>query len=224
MELLDSCFVKGTGLTFIDQILSSQQSVDGIGNTNGNDNGNAEGNCTTRATAGTKNTVIEIIGKSETGKSKVLMSLAANYVACTTNTTTLPTSTSTSTSTSFLSLGSNSTTAANATVTAPTAPSLLPVPFVIILDPEHTINIQQLRDYIVSATLRRWNKTDQFREYYNKACCLLYQKRNNNDHNDNDECDNNKSHNKNSNNNNNYADHFTFDQEVLAALDHIHII
>ena len=43
MELLDLCFVKGTGLTFIDQILSSQQSVDGIGNTNGNDNGNAEG-------------------------------------------------------------------------------------------------------------------------------------------------------------------------------------
>ena len=40
------------------------------------------------------------------------------------------------------------------------------LPFVIIIDPEHAMDIHSLYNYVQSATLRKWNRTQQFRTYF----------------------------------------------------------
>ncbi len=81
---------------------------------------------------------IELIGSTSTGKTHVLMSLAANYVVAT----------------SPLSLQ------------LPQSQNQQPWPFVIMIDPEHAINAHTIQNYVESATLQKWNKTQQFRYHY----------------------------------------------------------
>ncbi len=146
--LLDS-FPRGTGLTFIDKILA----------TNAN-NTNAYTNTKTNisnANADTRNKSdisLEIVGRTGMAKTKILLCLAANYAAAT--------------STACLRLkrrnGANTNTDANIITGTLAHHDDDDGPPIIIFDPEHAVDFEELVGLIRVAVLRRWNATSEFRQ------------------------------------------------------------
>ena len=212
MELLKSCFIQGTGLKFIDQILVSLQHSNNSPHETSTDMKNYDSNNNNK---NSKNAVIEIIGKSATGKTQILSTLATNYaIAAVSHCTSLD-------FTSEFSSASKS--------------SPPPPPFhVIVFDPEHAIHIQQLHNYIASALLRKWNTTETFRHCYHQLVIkrTIDNKSNNSgseqmNHHSGD--NSNSTHEPDGDCNDNdmngsIMDTKLFDQQVLDALDHIHIV
>ncbi len=260
-ELLSSCFCRGTGLPFIDQILQlqlQQQKEQQLQQNQFKRNIHTTPTpSTTTRTAGSysadkdrnnhQNVAIEIVGRSGTGKSQILMSLAANYVAATSSSSFLPSfassssfSASSNTSHSdtsninsninsnsnissnknnYSSNNNNSDTEEDRTELSPQSSSSLLLPFVIILDPEHAMNVHQISSNIYSAILRRWNSTDQFREYYDLAAAS--KSNNNGDHHHSHRHHYDYDHDATTNNNN---DHESIQRDYINALERIHII
>ena len=86
------------------------------------------------------NVALEIIGPSGTAKTKVLMALASNYMAAT--------------CTGCLGLGP---------IPNPIGMRKM-MPLVVIFDPEHTVDSDQLIGLVRASVLRRWNTTNTFRQ------------------------------------------------------------
>ena len=120
-DLLLQSFPRGTGIPFVDKMLvSKSNSKNGI--------------------------ALEVFGRTGTAKTKLLMALAANYVAAT--------------STSCLGLPKSS-------VSLPVA--IHQIDPVVIFDPEHAIDVDELFGLVRVAILRRWNSTNQFRQCLERA-------------------------------------------------------
>ena len=66
-ELVLNCFPHGTGISFLDKILENQRDRTKQGNNQKSEDSR----------------IIELIGKSGTCKSRILMNLAANFIAAT---------------------------------------------------------------------------------------------------------------------------------------------
>ena len=203
-ELLDSCFVKGTGITFIDQLIlqyqkkqhkqqqhKQQQQIQ-------HPSKNIQHSYKDYKNQNNKSNVIEILGRSSTGKSQILMSLAANYVASTTCNF-IPSNIITNNN--FIMESSSSSTSSTMS------------PIVIIIDPEHSIHVHQLKNYIVSALLRRWNATDSFRHNYQSIAMSSSSTTTTA-----------IPHDQNNNTPSSPSSMHLLDQQVLDALDRIHII
>lgn len=84
------------------------------------------------------NVALEIIGPSGTAKTKVLMALASNYMAATSRGCLGP-------------------------VANPIGKRKL-MPLVVIFDPEHTVDNDELVSLVRASVLRRWNTTHTFRQ------------------------------------------------------------
>lgn len=91
--------------------------------------------------------VFEIIGRTRTAKTKILQVLAANYAAAT---STL--------SMAEMIVGMNHQVDATKLVNVP----------IVILDPEHAIDFQELLGLVRVAILRKWNKTNDLRQCYQR--------------------------------------------------------
>ena len=135
-ELVINCFPLGTGISFLDSILINQSLNDRSKQSNDfSDKSNKR--------------IVELTGKSGTGKTRVLMTLAANFVAAT--------------STLFLRkdalLGTRDNDMSN--------DENYSMPQVVIIDPEFGVHLDILEHLVRIALIRRWNVTEKLR---NRLC------------------------------------------------------
>jgi hypothetical protein len=142
-DLLLESFPRGTGINFIDRILTTKAYANAYANANANANANTN-------PKNSNDIALEIIGRTGTAKTKLLMTLAANYAAAT--------------STACIRLEVANT----ETSMDKTGPDHLDNdkdgPPIVIFDPEHAIDSDELVELVRVAILRRWNATNEFRQ------------------------------------------------------------
>lgn len=110
-------FQRGTGIDFIDRTLMSDPTVK-------------------------DNIVLEIVGRTNTMKTKILLTIAANYAAAT----------------SVLCMSQ---------IFGKSLDDLksIKVP-IVIFDPEHAIDLEELASLVRVAILKRWNNTSELRQFF----------------------------------------------------------
>ena len=134
-ELVLNCFPHGTGISFLDKILENQRDRTKQGNNQKSEDSR----------------IIELIGKSGTCKSRILMNLAANFIAAT----------------STLFLSSDESLDGIKRDNNLSCDLNHSMPQVIIIDPEFGVHINILENLVRAALIRRWNITEDLRK------CLL---------------------------------------------------
>ena len=128
-------FPLGTGISFLDAILKNQSLHEKSKQSNGvSDASTRRGN----------KRVLELTGKSGTGKTRVLMALAANFVA--------------STSTIFLREDASRIGTREQNVSNDVN---YPMPQVVIIDPEFGVHLKILNRLVRIALIRRSNVTEK---------------------------------------------------------------
>ena len=145
-DLLLESFPRGIGMSFIDGILKTNANMFTSGNVKD-----------TPTTTHNKDVALEIVGPTGTAKTKILMALASNYAAATSNRCLL------------LQESSSTRTPGMDKQFDYTSTHAIRAPTIFIFDPEFAVDTEGLIGLVRVAILRRWNATSEYRRCLRKV-------------------------------------------------------